>query len=114
MHLARIHQIVADWRDGRISVAAKRGMIADENSAYYGQSTRGDAGSDITQAPRVMDEVLLSLADRTLVPVEAAGAALAALRDAGARAAAAEDLAEAKAILAEGRRAYQEILRASR
>ena len=113
-HLARIHEIVADWRDGRISVSAKRGMVADENARYYGASTRGETGSDITSSPRVMDEVLFSLADRMLVPTEAAGAALAAMREAGMRAAVAEDLAEAKRILAEGREAYQEILRASR
>lgn len=113
-HLERISRIVSDWRNGIISVASKRGQIADENARYYGTSTRGETGSDITSSPRVMDEVLFSLADRMLVPTEAAGAALAALRDAGRRSAEAGDLEQAKRILAEGRRAYQEILRASR
>lgn len=113
-HLAKIQQIVRDWQAGLISVASKRGQIADLNSQYYGEHVKGETGADITASPRVVDEILVSLADRSMIPTEAAGAALAALRNAGYVAAQAEDLDEAKRILAEGRAAYQEILRASR
>ena len=113
-HLARIRAIITAWHQGEIGVTAKRERIAQENASYYAEATRGDTGSDLTITPKVMDEVMLGLATRLMVPVEAAGAALAATRDAGWRAAHTDDPAEAERLQRDAHEAYVAILRTAR
>lgn len=110
-HLARIRQIITAWHAGELGTVAKRDRIAQENAQYYSDAARGATGTDVTRSPQVADEVLFALAAQLMVPVEAAGAALAAGRLAGWRAALAEDPEAARRELADAREAYREILR---
>ena len=113
-HLARIRAIITAWHQGEIGVSAKRDRIASENASYYGEPARGETGRDLTLSPKVMDEVMHSLATRLMVPVEAAGAALAATREAGWRAAHTDDPVEAERLQEDAREAYNAILGTAR
>jgi hypothetical protein len=113
-HLARIRAIITAWHQGEIGVTAKRERIAQENASYYAEATRGDTGADLTVTPKVVDELLHGLALRLMVPVEAAGAALAATREAAWRAAHTDDPEEAARIQEDAQQAYLEILRTAR
>lgn len=113
-HLARIRDIIASWHRGEIGPNAKRQQIADENAIYYGEDVRGNTGTDLTATPRVVDEVVHRLAERMMIPAEAASSALAATRDAGWKAAHTDDQDEAARLQKQGRDAYLDILRTAR
>lgn len=113
-HLAQVRKIVMAWQAGKITVRDKQSQIARENERYYSGSQRGDTGQDITETPRMIDQAAYSLADRACIPIEAAQVALNLWRQAAWDSEHADDLPTSRRILAEGREAYEDVLRAAR